>query len=193
MNIKWKNIIIVLLALFILYQRFDMKNWKDKYFAKQEEYLNQKELVKDYVDLLENRDYTIETLKENAVKLKETKQERRMIDIAASVYRIDKWLLEAIIMHETGNYTSYLYENKNNACGMRYANSYEFVSYINIEQSIIACAKNLKFNYLDMGYLSIKSIGSKYAPINDTTDTKGLNNHWVEAVTIIYNELKGGK
>lgn len=193
MKIKWQNVIILLLVLVIFNQHFQLEHWKTRHFNLWNENLDKQDQIKDYQNLLEERDYTIEALKEQATLLKEIRSIRDTTEFISRVYRVDKYLLEAIIIHETGNYTSKLYKNNNNVCGMRYENSYEFVSYVNVEQSIISCARNLKFNYLDMGYLSIKSIGSKYAPINDTSDTKGLNNHWVEAVTRIYNKLKGGK
>ena len=39
---------------------------------------------------------------------------------------------------------------------------------------------------------SIAQIGAIYAPVGASNDPTGLNNHWVKAVTSLYNQYKGG-
>ena len=80
-------------------------------------------------------------------------------------------------------------KNKNNPGGIRYANSYEFVTYNSIEAGITANVKLIKTEYIDKGRADIQSIGARYCPIDDKSDTQGLNKFWVPEVTSLYNKI----
>lgn len=112
---------------------------------------------------------------------------------AADSYEIDWRLAVAISKHETGNYTSKAFKNKNNVGGnFGYVNgSYQLLTFNNLESGIEHFIKNLKVKYIDLGLDTIEEIQPKYAPIGAGNDPKGLNNYWVTGVTKYYNELEG--
>lgn len=93
----------------------------------------------------------------------------------------------AISKHETGNYTSEAFKEKNNVGGMM-CNS-GLISYSTLDDGIEAFVSNLKYNYIDEGLDTIEKIQPKYCPIGAANDPKGLNKYWVGGVTKYYNEL----
>ena len=107
----------------------------------------------------------------------------------AQDYGVDWRLAIAISIHETGNYTSYLFENQNNVGGMWNGAKEEFYSYDTLEDGIDAYISNLKYNYIDVGLTTIEEIGNIYCPvgINDNGDNK----YWTPKVTKYYKELGG--
>ena len=119
------------------------------------------------------------TLDEVSCKIKKVAQD----------YGVDWRLAIAISIHETGNYTSYLFENQNNVGGMWNGAKGEFYSYDTLEDGIDAYISNLKYNYIDVGLTTIEEIGNIYCPvgINDNGDNK----YWVSGVTKYYKELGG--
>ena len=98
-------------------------------------------------------------------------------------------LMASIFRHETGNGTSSMVRNKNNPGGIRYNNSYEFVSYKSLDEGIKANIMLIKNNYIDKGRKDIRSIGVRYCPSDDPTDTEGLNDDWIPTVTTIYKRI----
>lgn len=117
----------------------------------------------------------------------------------ADIYDVEWELMEAIYKHETANFTSEKYSEHNNICGMFDKGSP--VHYYSIEQSVIACVRNIRFNFHNNGLYTINEIGNGdsernlpgYAPIGATNDPNNLNENWVPRVTQYYNDFKGGK
>lgn len=108
----------------------------------------------------------------------------------AEEYNIDWKMAVAISRWETGNFTSNLYKTKNNVGGL-YCNG--FLSYNSLDEGIDAFVRNLKRNYFDMGLNTLEKIQPKYCPIGAANDPNGLNQHWLNGVTQIYNSLEEGK
>ena len=119
------------------------------------------------------------TLDEVSCKIKKVAQD----------YGVDWRLAIAISIHETGNYTSYIFKNQNNVGGMWNGAKGEFYSYDTLEDGIDAYISNLKYNYIDVGLTTIEEIGNIYCPvgINDNGDNK----YWTPKVTKYYKELGG--
>ena len=107
----------------------------------------------------------------------------------AQDYGVDWRLAIAISIHETGNYTSYLFENQNNVGGMWNGAKEEFYSYDTLEDGIDAYISNLKYNYIDVGLTTIEEIGNIYCPIG--INDNGDNKYWTPKVTKYYKELGG--
>lgn len=111
---------------------------------------------------------------------------------AAQDYGIDWKLAVAISMHETWDYTSYIFKHQNNVGGMWNGMKGEFYSYDTLDDGIDAYISNLKTNYYDEGRTTIETIQPKYAPIGAKNDPNDLNSNWLPGVTRRYKEL-GGK
>ena len=105
----------------------------------------------------------------------------------AEKYGMDWKLAVAISKHETGNYTSEAFKEKNNVGGMMCSSG--LISYSTLDDGIEAFVSNLKYNYIDEGLDTIEKIQPKYCPIGAANDPKGLNKYWVGGVTKYYNEL----
>lgn len=97
------------------------------------------------------------------------------------------YLTVAISQHETGNYTSDAFKNKNNVGGV-FKNG-QLATYSSLEEGINAFINNLKKNYFDKGLNTIEAIGNKYCPIGASNDPKGVNVYWIPTVTKNYNKL----
>lgn len=111
---------------------------------------------------------------------------------AAQDYGVDWKLAVAISMHETWDYTSYIFKHQNNVGGMWNGMKGEFYSYDTLDDGIDAYISNLKTNYYDEGRTTIETIQPKYAPIGAKNDPNDLNSNWIPGVTRRYKEL-GGK
>lgn len=111
---------------------------------------------------------------------------------AAQDYGVDWRLAVAISMHETWDYTSYIFKHQNNVGGMWNGMKGEFYSYDTLDDGIDAYISNLKTNYYDEGRTTIETIQPKYAPIGAKNDPNDLNSNWLPGVTRRYKEL-GGK
>lgn len=111
---------------------------------------------------------------------------------AAQDYGVDWRLAVAISMHETWDYTSYIFKHQNNVGGMWNGIKGEFYSYDTLDDGIDAYISNLKTNYYDEGRTTIETIQPKYAPIGAKNDPNDLNSNWIPGVTRRYKEL-GGK
>lgn len=110
----------------------------------------------------------------------------------AQDYGIDWRLAVAISMHETWDYTSYIFKHQNNVGGLWNGMKGEFYSYETLDAGIEAYISNLKYNYYDEGRTTIETIQPKYAPIGANNDPNDLNSNWIPGVTRRYKEL-GGK
>lgn len=122
------------------------------------------------------------TLDEVSCKIKKVAQD----------YGVDWRLAVAISMHETWDYTSYIFKHQNNVGGMWNGIKGEFYSYETLDAGIEAYISNLKTNYYDEGRTTIETIQPKYAPIGAKNDPNDLNSNWIPGVTRYYKEL-GGK
>lgn len=107
-------------------------------------------------------------------------------------YGVDWKLAVAISMHETWDYTSYIFKHQNNVGGMWNGMKGEFYSYDTLDDGIDAYISNLKTNYYDEGRTTIETIQPKYAPIGAKNDPNDKNRNWIPGVTRRYKEL-GGK
>lgn len=121
------------------------------------------------------------TLDEVSCKIKEV----------AENYGIDWKLAVAISLHETWDYTSYIFKYQNNVGGMWNGIKGEFYSFETLDAGIEAYISNLKRNYYDEGRTTIETIQPKYAPIGAKNDPNDKNRNWIPGVTRYYNELAG--
>ena len=123
----------------------------------------------------------IETISKNVNKI--TLQIKKI----SEDYNIDWKLAVAIAKHETGNYTSYLFLNKNNIGG-NYVDG-EFKKFETLEDGIDYFISNLKRVYIDKGLDTPKKIQPIYAPLNVENDPNNLNSNWTSNVEAIYESL----
>lgn len=100
-------------------------------------------------------------------------------------------LLVAISKHETGNWTSYNFKNKNNLGGLYNGSKGTFYSYESLESGIEAFVNLLKNRYFGRGLNTIEEIGNVYCPVGASNDPNGLNKHWIPKVSQFYNEYLG--
>lgn len=119
--------------------------------------------------------------------------DREIVKHLSYKYEVNWKLIEAIVIHETGNRTSYAYKELNNVGGLmrwdRIAQKTKLMQFETVYDSYETMIQIIKKYYLDKGLTTIEQIGEKYAPINASNDSKGLNNHWVEGVKSIYDNL----
>ena len=120
------------------------------------------------------------TLDEVSCKIKKVAQD----------YDVDWRLAVAIVLHETDNYKSYVFNYKNNVGGLWNGIKGEFYSYDTLDEGIEAYISNLKTNYYNEGRTTIETIQPKYAPIGAENDPNNLNSDWIPGVTRYYNELE---
>lgn len=100
-------------------------------------------------------------------------------------------LLVAISKHETGNWTSYNFKEKNNLGGLYNGSKGTFYSYESLESGIEAFVNLLKNRYFGRGLNTIEEIGNVYCPVGATNDPNGLNVNWIPKVTLFYNLYLG--
>lgn len=135
---------------------------------------------------------------ESLEKIEELSNECVLDEISCKIkkvaqdYGVDWRLAVAISMHETWDYTSYIFKHQNNVGGMWNGMKGEFYSYDTLDDGIDAYISNLKTNYYDEGRTTIETIQPKYAPIGAKNDPNDLNSNWIPGVTRRYKEL-GGK
>jgi hypothetical protein len=97
-------------------------------------------------------------------------------------HNVDPLALAAIAKHETGNFTSSAFRNKNNAMGI--SNSRGPTTQPSHEASIDKMAKLLG-STTSGPYKNARTIGETaniYAPIGADNDPRGLNNFWAKGV-----------
>lgn len=100
-------------------------------------------------------------------------------------------LLVAISKHETGNWTSYNFKNKNNLGGLYNGKEGTFYSYETLEKGIEAFVNLLKNRYFGKGLNTIEEIGNIYCPVGAKNDPNGLNKNWIPKVSQYYNNYLG--
>lgn len=106
---------------------------------------------------------------------------RSFID-AGRRHNVDPAALAAIAKHETGNFTSSAFRNKNNAMGV--SNARGPVQMPSHEASIDKMAKLLGSTSSGpyKNARTIAEVGRIYAPIGANNDPRGLNSSWVTGV-----------
>jgi len=113
----------------------------------------------------------------------------------ADQFNIDKNLMLAISIWETGNFTSDNWFDNYNPSGMTCELEYNwadngFIKFNKVEYGIYRMAQKLKEEYIDLGLDTISLIGSKWCPVGAENDPHGINKYWINGVTKIYNELE---
>jgi hypothetical protein len=177
-----KNIIILVLLLFIIIGIL--------YVTKKEN--NYKTDIKRLGTLIQeekNKKPEIVVFKEQVSKGEGLSNvtDQDIIQVLCTIYGVDKDLIMAIAIHETGHFKSYAYKNYNNPGGMVLNGNLR--KFDNIETGYDFMIRNIKDNYINKGLRTIKDIGNKYAPvgINDAGD---VNKYWVDYVSRLYYGLK---
>lgn len=95
-------------------------------------------------------------------------------------------LVVAISKHETGNWKSNAFKNKNNFGGVMCSDGLKiYDTYIDGLNGFVSLLKN---RYFDKGLDTIEKIGAVYCPVGAANDPKGVNKHWIPNVTKFYNE-----
>lgn len=131
---------------------------------------------------------------ESLEKTEELSNECTLDEVSCKIKKVAQdygvyWRLAiAISMHETGNYTSKAFKEKNNVGG-NFRNG-SLMTFSSLDEGIDFFVRNLKNNYIDVGLTSIETIQPKYAPVGATNDPSNLNSYWVSGVTKYYNELE---
>lgn len=127
----------------------------------------------------EKQDLITEMFKIDVEKaLNEPIKEPTQYETASKVYGINPKLLEAIERLETGNFTSEVFKENNNAYGGRYKG--EYLKYDNHYQSTMELARLLKFSYFNIGITDLHEIGKTYCPDDSL---------WADKVMEIYDGL----
>lgn len=157
---------------------------------------------KEVIQIDQKEEKSLKTQKnaelESLEKIEELSNECTLDEVSCKIkkvaqdYSVDWRLAVAISMHETWDYTSYIFKHQNNVGGMWNGIKGEFYSYETLDAGIEAYISNLKTNYYDEGRTTIETIQPKYAPIGANNDPNDLNSNWIPGVTRRYKEL-GGK
>jgi len=110
-------------------------------------------------------------------------------------FNVDKNLMLAISIWETGNFTSDNWFNNYNPSGITCEIEYDcasngFIKFNSVESGIYRMAQKLREEYINLGLDTISLIGSKWCPVGAKNDPKGINKYWINGVTKIYNELE---
>lgn len=157
---------------------------------------------KEVIQIDQEEEKSLKTQKnaelESLEKIEELSNECTLDEVSCKIkkvaqdYGVDWRLAVAISMHETWDYTSYIFKHQNNVGGMWNGMKGEFYSYDTLDDGIDAYISNLKTNYYDEGRTTIETIQPKYAPIGAKNDPNDLNSNWIPGVTRRYKEL-GGK
>ena len=100
------------------------------------------------------------------------------------------YIVVSISKHETGNWTSSAFRNKNNLGGVMCNSGLK--TYSSFEDGLNGFVNLLKKHYFDKGLNTIEQIGAKYCPVGASNDPTGVNQYWVPNVTKYFNEYIGG-
>jgi hypothetical protein len=101
---------------------------------------------------------------------------------AGKKYNVDPAVLAGISQHETGNWTSSAFRNKNNAMGI--SNAHGPVHMKSVDQSIDMMAKKLSDpNGPYANANTVGQVGKIYAPANADNDPRHLNGSWISSVS----------
>lgn len=107
-------------------------------------------------------------------------------------YDINAAFLAAIVINECDNGKSPRAKRTFNVAGIRYKNSFKFRTYQSVDLCLEDMAELLKNKYIDEGRTNVATIGSKYCPVSDPTDTKNLNRFWPRNVASHMNDILTG-
>lgn len=142
----------------------------------------------------ENKVEETETLQVEEIKVENTCQ---LSEIECQIFNTSKasgltneqsYLLLAISKHETGRWTSNLFNNNNNLGGIYNSKEQKFFKYQTRQDGIQAFVNLLKNRYFGKGLNTIEQIGNVYCPVGATNDPNNKNIHWIPTVTQFYNE-----
>ena len=156
-------------------------------------------LKTDIVDIIEVE--KVETIEETET-IEEVKNENIcfLTDIECKIYNkaLEKgmtenqaYLLLAISKHETANWTSQVFKNKNNLGGLYNGSQNTFYSYDNLDSGVEAFVNLLQNRYFNKGLNTIEDIGNVYCPVGASNDPNNLNVNWIPKVTLFYNLYLG--
>jgi hypothetical protein len=110
---------------------------------------------------------------------------------AGQTYGMDPLFLASISQHETGNWTSNAFYNRNNAMGV--SNTSGVVNQSSHHDSIMRMGASLAGAPGTAGYYNgaqtVGQVGAIYAPIGAANDPNGLNNYWAAGVGRYYNNF----
>lgn len=95
-------------------------------------------------------------------------------------------LVVAISRHETGNWTSSAFKNRNNFGGMMCKTG--LATYKTFDEGLDKFTTLLNDYYFAKGRNTIEKIGAIYCPVGAKNDPNGLNRHWIPRVTEYYND-----
>lgn len=96
------------------------------------------------------------------------------------------FLILAISKHETGNWRSNAFKNKNNIGGIMCNSGLK--QYKTQEEGIDAFVNLLKNRYFAKGLDSVEKIGGVYCPIGADNDPGNVNQYWIPNVTRYFND-----
>lgn len=95
-------------------------------------------------------------------------------------------ILISISKHETGNWTSKAFKNKNNFGGVMCSTGLR--NYPSYDEGLAHFVQLLKNRYFDKGLTTIEQIGHVYCPVGASNDPTGVNQYWIPNVTKYFNE-----
>ena len=96
------------------------------------------------------------------------------------------YLLIAISRHETGNWSSSAFKNKNNFGGLMSSNGLK--SYSSFDEGLDAFVSLLKNRYFNKGLTTVEKIQPVYCPVGAKNDPNNLNKYWKTNVKKYYDE-----
>lgn len=163
-------------------------------FAKEKKEEQETQIIVD----VNNTDKELEELTNSNDEIKEKTLRVCENDISCKIYQkaVDKGLTyeQALIVvsiskHETGNWTSKAFNQKNNFGGVMCRTGLR--TYSSFEEGLDSFVNLLKNNYFGKGLNTIEQIGAKYCPVGATNDPAGVNKYWIPNVTKYYSYYKG--
>ena len=139
-----KNILFCLLSFYIIYLGIAINSMNNKY-----EQLNS--------ELVNSINYSA-SLQGNYKDLPIVEQ----FKLAGQVYDTDYRMIYAIACHETGNFTSNLFLNKNNPGGIKGGDGW--MSFPSRLEGIMEMTRMIKRNYINRGYDTLEKMEPIYCP-----------------------------
>jgi hypothetical protein len=142
------------------------------------------------------KDNSVETITDEQVKvIEQSNQVCSYGEIECKIYnkaietgltKEQALLVVSISKHETGNWTSNAFKNKNNFGGVMCNSGLK--KYATFEDGLNGFVNLLKNRYFNRGLDTIEKIGAVYCPVGATNDPTGVNQYWIPNVTNYYNE-----
>ena len=103
---------------------------------------------------------------------------RALVKKYAEKYNVSWRMVEAIVIHETGNRTSNGFRNRHNSCGMMGRNG--LLNFPDERTGVESCVRNIRTRYFDRGMTTFATMQPVYAPGNPA---------WTQKVLRFYNNL----